>query len=320
MQKANLNCLFGSIPEDSPNLEIVGAYDFYKRELPWASVWGDSGLVIDNTGEPVWDCLWQRAFLANCPNFRSTKWRFLPQIKFGTYFNTMLFWCRGYYHWICDVLPRIQQALPYLPSETKFIIPGNLPRPFLEALEAVGVPLSRCEVFSGKRPWRVQRLIHVPPVAMTGDHTQKSLLSLRGEVFKNLGIRQETKPRRKLYISRRNGLERVIVNEKELLDCIEPIGFEQIFCEDLSFVEQVRLFSEAELVFGPHGGGLTNTIWCNPGTKVAEIFHPKSVRRCYWSIAQAIGLNHSCGVGKSAEEMETHGMGCDIDQVLVAFK
>ena len=319
MKKANLNCIFGKIPEDSPNLEVVGAYDFCIRELKWASVWGDSGLVVDNAGEPLWDCLWQKAFLNNCPDFKESKWRFLPKIKLGTYFNTMLYWCRGYYHWICDALPRIQQALPYLPNETNFIIPANLPKPFLDALEVVGVPLSRCEVFSGKRPWRVQRLIHVPPVAMTGDHTKKSILLLREQIFKSIGIRSKTTPCRKLYISRRKGVERVIVNEWEVLELVTQLGFERVFCEDMSFAEQVRLFFEAKFVFGPHGGGLTNIIWCKPETKVVEIFHPESVRRCYWSIAQTIGLNHSCGVGKSAEKSGIHCIKCDIDQMLVAL-
>jgi capsular polysaccharide biosynthesis protein len=231
----------------------------------------------------------------------------------------MLFWCRGYYHWICDVLPRIQRALPYLPAETKFIIPEKLSRPFWDALNAVGIPIERCVEFKGRRPWIVQNLIHVPPVAMTGDHTRETVDLLRKTVFKTLGITPNQSPSRKIYISRKTGLERVLVNEAEVFEAIRPMGFEQIFCEDLTFAEQVAAFSDAGFVLGPHGGGLTNAIWCTPGDRVLEIFHPGSVRRCYWSIAQAIGLNHACGVGKEAETGALHSMKCDVRQLVKAI-
>lgn len=315
MNKANLHCIFGKIPEDSPNLEIVGAYDFYKRELPWASVWGDSGLVVDNAGEPLWDCLWQRAFMANCPDFKHSKWRFLPKIKLGTYFNTMLYWCRGYYHWICDVLPRLQWALPHLPPETLFVVPANLPQVFRDSLRAIGVSHERCVEFSGRRPWRVQKLIHVPPVAMTGDHTQASLDLLRETIFRHLQLVKPKMPHKKIYICRRCGLDRVLTNEAEILDTISHFDFEPVYCEDLSFGQQVRMFSEAEFVLGPHGGGMTNTIWCNSGTKVLEIFNPLSVRRCYWSIAQAIGLKHACGIATNHDSISHHGMSMNLGEL-----
>lgn len=321
MEIAQPICLFGEIPENSPNLQVFGGIEHDLKVLPWASVWGASGLVLDRHGEPLIDTIWRPDFLQQCPKYKFSKQRFIPRIKFGTYFNTMIFWCRGYYHWICDVLPRVQRALPHLPPETKFIIPEKLPQAFMDALESVGVSRERTVEFHGRRPWRVQKLIHVPPVAMTGDHTLEGARKLRETVFQKLGIQPSNAPTRKIYISRKSGLERVLVNDTEVVEALRPLGFERVFSENLSFAEQVACFADAQVVVGPHGGGMTNTMWCSSKSKVLELFHPQSVRRCYWSIAQAIGLNHACGVCEASDTSQgTHAMFCDVEKLLAAIK
>ena len=44
-----------------------------------------------------------------------------------------------------------------------------------------------------------------------------------------------------------------------------------LHCENLSVEEQRDEFAEAQLVVAVHGAGLTNTIFCKPGTAVFEI-------------------------------------------------
>ena len=40
---------------------------------------------------------------------------------------------------------------------------------------------------------------------------------------------------------------------------------------DLNFIDQVKLFYNAECVVGLHGGGFANTIFCEPNTKIIEL-------------------------------------------------
>lgn len=296
MGRAQLSPLFGTIPAETPNLEIVGAFPKYVREIAPATVWGESGLVIDAQGLPVIDALWFPEQLRNCPDFRRSWRRFFPKPHAGTYFNVMLYWCRGYYHWICDVLPRVQSALADLPPATRFIVPDAMSGPERESLVAVGVPVESCITFRGKRPWRVEKLMHVPPVAMTGDHTRESLEKLQHSVFQHFGLDGAGERSRRIYISRKQGAERSILNEADLLPVLRRSEFEIVRCEELTFEQQVRLFREAEAVVGPHGGGFANLVWCQPGTKVLEILGSNSVRRCYWSICSALDLRYHCGV------------------------
>jgi capsular polysaccharide biosynthesis protein len=85
---------------------------------------------------------------------------------------------------------------------------------------------------------------------------------------------------------------------------LQERGFEVVRCESLPFADQVKLFRDAEVVVGPHGGGFANLVWCEAGTKVFEIFGTSSVRRCYWSICNALGLRHYCAVAGEVGNLE----------------
>ncbi len=304
MSEVRLAPLFGCLPDVAANLRIGGPLPTYRRLIEPATLWGESGLVVDASNQPLVDAVWFEDQLRNCPDFRHSWRRFFPRRCAGTYFSVMLYWCRGYYHWICDVLPRVQAALPQLPPETRFVVPDGLSEAESESLQAIGIRPESCSVFRGKRPWRVERLVHVPPVAMTGDHTRESLMSLRESVFRHTRFEPVSKTARRIYVARRQGLERSVVNGAELLPALQERGFEVVRCENLSFADQVKLFREAEIIVGPHGGGFANLVWCEAGTKVFEIFGTSSVRRCYWSICNALGLRHYCAVAGEVGNLE----------------
>jgi capsular polysaccharide biosynthesis protein len=65
----------------------------------------------------------------------------------------------------------------------------------------------------------------------------------------------------------------------------------------MSFADQVRLFSEAEIVVGPHGGGLTNTVFSQPGTTVIEVFPPSYISGCFWALSDVCGHRYGFIVG-----------------------
>ena len=92
----------------------------------------------------------------------------------------------------------------------------------------------------------------------------------------------------KIYVSRRTWLHsekanigtdyterRKCVNEDEVAEYFISLGFEEVFCENLSMKEKIGLFKGAKVVAGPSGGGMVNTIFCSPKTKVISIDSPK---------------------------------------------
>ena len=94
------------------------------------------------------------------------------------------------------------------------------------------------------------------------------------------------KPHRKLYIPRLS--KRVVFNEKDLLGLLD--GFEVFDPGQHSFAKQIKMFSEAEMVVGAHGAGLTNLLFAPEGCRVLELFPGMGGSLAYFCLANA--LNH----------------------------
>jgi len=64
------------------------------------------------------------------------------------------------------------------------------------------------------------------------------------------------RPWRKLFVSRADSGNRVLVNEAELAALAGRAGFTRVVLGDKPVGEQVRLFAEASHIIAPHGAGL----------------------------------------------------------------
>lgn len=92
-----------------------------------------------------------------------------------------------------------------------------------------------------------------------------------------------------IYLSRKNTSQRRIVNEDQVIEAFENAGFTIMSTENLSYQEQIKLFSSAKCIVGPTGAALTNLVYCQPGTVVGCLI-PKEYKFCiYSSIAHMIG-------------------------------
>ena len=57
--------------------------------------------------------------------------------------------------------------------------------------------------------------------------------------------------------------------------------------------ESMKIFNEAILVVGPHGAGLSNLVYCEPGTFVIEgVCNPPHVNMCYQRTAHILGHHY----------------------------
>lgn len=109
--------------------------------------------------------------------------------------------------------------------------------------------------------------------------------------------------RGKLYISRaghakRGGSTRVMVNEDALIERLASLGFEIFSPEENSADEQVVAFSSASMVVGPSGGGMFNTVFCRPGTKVIDIESEEDWIYAHTGLFASSSLRYGIFVGK----------------------
>ncbi|WP_324689889.1 glycosyltransferase family 61 protein [Cobetia sp. D5] len=76
----------------------------------------------------------------------------------------------------------------------------------------------------------------------------------------------------KIYISRSKGNARRILNEAQLIEHIKELGYKTYYCEDHSISETAAIMRNATHVIAPHGAGLANIVFSEPGTQVTELF------------------------------------------------
>lgn len=93
---------------------------------------------------------------------------------------------------------------------------------------------------------------------------------------------------RRIFVSRKSNQR--IVNMSEIENIFIKHGFEIVYCEEMSFMEQVQLFNNAEFVAGPTGAAMTNILFCNPGTKFICLIPKKFRFYSYSTIAGNLGL------------------------------
>ena len=78
---------------------------------------------------------------------------------------------------------------------------------------------------------------------------------------------------RRLFISRKAFTQRALVNEAEIAERLRPMGFEVIYPETLSFLEQVEAFQSASLVVGSSSSALSNALFCRPCCRILGLIH-----------------------------------------------
>ena len=96
---------------------------------------------------------------------------------------------------------------------------------------------------------------------------------------------------KKVFISRLDASARKIFNEDEIFSLFESKGFKRYLLGKMSISEQVALFNGAEIIIAPHGAGLVNLMFCNPETKVVEIFQARS-DSCFYYLSQSCNLQY----------------------------
>lgn len=96
---------------------------------------------------------------------------------------------------------------------------------------------------------------------------------------------------RRFYL-RRVGKFRRITNEPEVLDFFRKRGWAIVDTEQMTLPQQIGLFSRAKMICAPHGAGLTNLLWCQPGCKVLELCASTFLNGVFEGLAQCVGANY----------------------------
>jgi hypothetical protein len=95
-----------------------------------------------------------------------------------------------------------------------------------------------------------------------------------------------------IYVARTDAPRRVAINEHELIEVLVAEGVHIVVPGNLTFAEQVALFGQANAVLGPHGAGLSNIVFCRPGTILYEMIPEHHPNPCFSRLAHGAGLHY----------------------------
>lgn len=201
----------------------------------------------------------------------------------GTYNN--------YYHWWAEALVNLEISDAYLGHIPPVIIWNGKPalkRWQLDSLELLGVEI-------------IYRNSENPDIVLVKEVTwieQNDICYVPGYIFRRLSQRvlkaigAPLTKGVKIYLKRR--ASRTVENAVQLEELLGSWGYQPIYAEDFSQVEQIKMFSSAQAVIAVHGAGLTNMLFMPSGSSVIELMPSFEVRTFFWLMAEK--MRHKYGV------------------------
>uniref|UniRef100_B8HQ85 Capsular polysaccharide biosynthesis protein-like protein n=1 Tax=Cyanothece sp. (strain PCC 7425 / ATCC 29141) TaxID=395961 RepID=B8HQ85_CYAP4 len=203
----------------------------------------------------------------------------------------------SYFHWMFEVLPRIEllrQSAFGLDGIDQFVF-GEINQNFQqETLNHLGIPTEKIIQITPTSPqhFRAAQLVVPSLWGYQGSLPKWICEFLRREFLPIPPEEQLPSACPYLYISRASASHRRILNEAEVMQFLAPLGFQSIDLEQLSVLERAQLFAGAKVIIAPHGGALTNLVFCSAGTTVIQFFTTSTINCCYWPISSHRKLNH----------------------------
>lgn len=208
-----------------------------------------------------------------------------------------------YYHWMVEVLGRLA-LLELQGIEFDFLYVPNTAPYMLQTLELWGIDPQKIIIASDSTlitadelivPSLVSlaevqglpRLVHYIPAYLV-EYIRTKLLTAYATSH------PEKKFHKKIFISRQDATARKISNEDEIYAILASHGFERYHLTTLNFLDQINLFSNAEIIISSLGSGLTNILFCNPQVTLCELYQARR-DATIWNLSQMIGIkDHRC--------------------------
>jgi hypothetical protein len=110
------------------------------------------------------------------------------------------------------------------------------------------------------------------------------------------------------YISRSKSGRRRLMNESEIALKLKWLGFSIYNMEDLTLEEQIRLFSNSEILCGVHSAAFANLVFCQPGTKFMEIFYDGYSHLHYVDISEQCNIKYIRYIDTKIIDSQTNDM------------
>jgi capsular polysaccharide biosynthesis protein len=221
----------------------------------------------------------------------------------------------NFYHWYGETVERIWAAKDIL-KDSIILLPAHYQRwKFVQYtlnnipdIEVEYLPESDSNTFYLKEVYLVSNKNYC-------DHNDIAITNQIREHFttpikKKFNI--SGKPKRKIISVRKNVGTRNIANMQQVLEYLQPLGYEAIDFDAYEPEDQIKIMCETHVFLSVHGAGLTNMLFMPAGGHVLEMHRELRKKenqgvhsKIYWKQASALGINYSFLLCKP-EDASTH--------------
>ena len=186
---------------------------------------------------------------------------------------------KNYFHWLYDILPKINICFKnYNSKEIDYFYLSKLEKYQKSTLQILGYDdikiidsnknrhIQANEVICSEHPWYKKGFI-----LKEAKKLPAWIVKWINDSFINHG--KQFNCNEKIFIDRSESAfsHCQFVNNKEIINFLENEGFTSYKVGQLSFQEQVYLFSNAKMIIGAQGAAFANLAFCKKNTKILEI-------------------------------------------------
>ena len=220
----------------------------------------------------------------------------------------------AYQHWVTQCLPAIDWSLrqtrnkntllalpplrPWQEDTLALLGHGAVSRLVLHPEKQYKIPNSEyCEFLNGKASFGISRI----------------LMETSARILCNI-IKIPTE-HRVIYVPCTNPHYGKLVNEPDLISLLRGLGVHILTREALTMGERISHFYNAEVVIGPHGEGLTDVLFCRPGTLIWELLPGHYMNACYNHLAQMAELEYWGDVFETEDPVVSRDWRVDLSRI-----
>ena len=275
-----------------PNYGTAYPGYFYTRPPPYVFyVFLLQDVVVNTVGDVISGDLKLVPYTCSHDNLPTVPDEYPERPVYRELFVMTQFWGTSFFHKIVEVMPRVAPYVDFLRDNPSVQIHAPEDRSQVsEMLRMLGIDPVR--VVTGITR---AKLVYLPQGTPCGFPDARSIQLLS----KLLRDRVRSTPRNRLIYVRRSGLRRFAV-EAPIEFVLRAVAERRqlnftVFSDrptpPLSVAAAV--FNAAVAVVGPHGAGLSNVVFCEPGTAVIEgVCNEPHVNMCYQMTAHMLGLRY----------------------------
>nr|WP_279184475.1 glycosyltransferase family 61 protein [Acetobacter syzygii] len=209
---------------------------------------------------------------------------------------------QNYGHWMVELLPKLWLAEEHLPL-CSLVVPhlgGNFARVLRDSVALSTSFVALYHEMGVQDVAFFKELVVVDGLTNHGVYMSPLAFSRTDDMVARVPGAQA----RRLYLTRKNR-GRTIRNEEGLIAFLQEQGFLCLDPAELTLLEQIKLFKNADCVVGVMGAAMTNIMFCRKGTRIINLAPGNMPDTFFYFIAGLRGLDYYEIRGKLCTETES---------------